>query len=393
MLAEPRNGRLGSDQRVEPGQHRVFARDVRSARRWCSCWSATISTRPPWSTMSCTITRVCSVTVSISTPANSDCSPLRRSTVPFMSSTAPARCWSGRPGATDRRSRCDVSPATVDTSPASDAGLPGQVGHLPGQLLHRPFHVHLLEVEALVAHFPLGVLAHSQRVPHLPLQLPAQGDVDCWRCSLMYGLVAADDDLAGAEDELERFPQDLDVGLGAHQVQRAVGVDVDPVLRPWWSSSSFFPAPSASGGRRSGSAWAWASAWAGRVGVGVGVGAVGGSFGAPSRIQEFATGVCSRIRWLPSLSSMAILFLPLVCSTAMVWLSPVTGLGVAGFGTAPAITGRSGSPSMNVSSTSVPLCRGKCIPWSEPAYGCIIRSQADAFPSLRPLMSNGRITL
>ena len=51
----------------------------------------------------------------------------------------------------------------------------------------------------------------------------------------------------------------------------------------------------------------------------------------------------------------------------MVWLFALTGLFVSGFGTAAAMIGRSGSPSMKVSSTSVSLWRGKCIPWLLPA--------------------------
>jgi len=93
------------------------------------------------------------------------------------------------------------------------------------------------------------------------------------------------------------------------------------------------------------------------------------------------------------LSSIAILLLPPVWIAAIVWFASFTTLGVSAFGTAPAITGRSGSPSMNVSSTSVPLCSGKCIPCPAPAYGCIIRTHADAFPSFRPDWSNGSTTL
>ena len=104
-------------------------------------------------------------------------------------------------------------------------------------------------------------------------------------------------------------------------------------------------------------------------------------------------GLCIRMRWLPSLSSMCILLPEDVVMAFMVWFSELTGLGVSGLGTAPAITGRSGSPSTKVRMTSVPFRKGKCMPWPEPPYGCIMRSQVEALPSRRPEESKGRMTL
>ena len=92
-----------------------------------------------------------------------------------------------------------------------------------------------------------------------------------------------------------------------------------------------------------------------------------GSFGVPILINEFTLGLCMMIRSESSLSSILILLSPPVLITLSLWLSVFTGLDVAGFGTAEAMMGRSGSPSMKVSSTSVPLCRGKCMPYSAPA--------------------------
>ena len=53
--------------------------------------------------------------------------------------------------------------------------------------------------------------------------------------------------------------------------------------------------------------------------------------------------------------------------THWVWLAAVTGLAVWGLGMEPAMIGRSGSPSMWVSMTSVPGWSGKCMPYSGPA--------------------------
>ena len=87
------------------------------------------------------------------------------------------------------------------------------------------------------------------------------------------------------------------------------------------------------------------------------------------------------IRSDPSLSSISNRFRPPVWITFLVWFAFVTGLGVSAFGTTPAITGRSGSPPRNVSSTSVPFRSGKCHPSTPPPWGCIIRTRVDAFPS------------
>ena len=65
----------------------------------------------------------------------------------------------------------------------------------------------------------------------------------------------------------------------------------------------------------------------------------------------------------------------------------VTSVWLIRFGTTPAITGRSGSPPSNVSSTSVPLRSGKWNDSGLPPWGCIIRIRVEFLPSFPGLSS------
>ena len=68
-------------------------------------------------------------------------------------------------------------------------------------------------------------------------------------------------------------------------------------------------------------------------------------------------------------------------------------LPVSPLGRDPVITGRSGSPSMKLTTTSVPGRSGKAMPESCPACGPAMRIQQEALPPLLPDRSKGKISL
>ena len=76
---------------------------------------------------------------------------------------------------------------------------------------------------------------------------------------------------------------------------------------------------------------------------------------------------------------------PLLLTIRLRDSSPVLPtLPVSALGTAPAMIGRSGSPSMWVRITSVPFRSGKWNPASMPEKGCAMRTRREAAPGLRP---------
>ena len=67
-----------------------------------------------------------------------------------------------------------------------------------------------------------------------------------------------------------------------------------------------------------------------------------------------------------------------------VWLLAFTALGWVEFGTAPTMTGRSGSPLTQDTMTSVPFSKGKCMP----PWGSASRTGPDAWPPAASSRSN-----